>query len=212
VFECLFGFGISPVKIPNTRVPNSTSGHPGSVKKDKKQQRVTNSITANTTDINKSCWHPQLKGRLNKKSLQASELKNKEKSPINLTCTSRSEHDVAINLTQKQEKDDRDRLKTCHLEGYDNSTDEELERKARAAEEQAQLLLLEDMEYLTKSSVKVSPYRKAESENVNVKLLQLKVKRLLQEKINLFLQVACETRSRIAEDCNAIKIGERVGG
>lgn len=188
----------------SSRVPNSTSSDPESVKKDKEQQRMTNSVTANTVDINKCCWHPQLKGRLSKKSLQASELKNKEKSPL-LTCTPRSEHEVVVNLTQQQEKDDRDRLKTCHLEGYDNSIDEELERKARAAEEQAQLLLLEDMEYLTKSSVKVSSYRKAESENVNVKLLQLKVKRLLQEKRNLFLQVACETRSRIAERCAAKK-------
>jgi hypothetical protein len=109
---------------------------------------------------------------------------------------------VAVNLTKKQDKDDRGRLKTCRIEGYDNSTDEELERKARAAEEQAQLLL-EDMEYLTKSSVKVSPYKKAESEKVKVELLQLKVKKLLQEKRNLVLQVACETRSRIAERCAA---------
>lgn len=84
---------------------------------------------------------------------------------------------------------------------YDNSTDEELERKARAAEEQAQLLLVEDMEYLTKSSVKVNPYKNRESKSVKIELLQLKVKKLLKEKRNLVLQVACQIRSRIAERC-----------
>jgi hypothetical protein len=229
-------------------VPNSTSSNPksvkkdnemnsvnavkkdkemNSVKKDKEQQRRMNSVNANTSDIKKCCCHTQLK----KNSVQGSELRNKEKSPLlkdmcspSISCTSRSRRGVVVNLTQKQDKDDRGRLKTCRIEGNDNSTDEELERKARAAEEQAQLLL-EDMEYLTKSSVKVSPYKKAESENVKVELLQLKVKKLLQEKRNLVLQVACETRSRIAErcaanealevdrkreECTAVKIRERV--
>lgn len=99
-------------------------------------------------------------------------------------------------LRQKQEN--RDRL-NMWLEGYVKviDTDEELERKVRVAEEQAQLLL-EEMDF-RKPYGGPNPKGASKKKDINLELLQQKVKMLYEEKRNLSLEVACEVRSRIAE-------------
>eukprot|EP01018_Ginkgo_biloba_P021294 Gb_06002 [translate_table: standard] len=102
-----------------------------------------------------------------------------------------------VNLRRKQE--DRERL-NMWFEGYEKITDadEELERRAREAEEQAELLL--------KEIELARPYGNATTEkggskktDTNVELLQLKVKKLSEEKRNLALEVASEIRKRMSE-------------
>lgn len=100
--------------------------------------------------------------------------------------------------SSRQKKENRDRL-NMWLEGYVKvaDTDEELEKKVRAAEEQAQLLL-EEMG-LRKPYGGPNQKEGLKKIDISLELLQQKVKNLYEEKRNLALEVACEIRNRMAE-------------
>ncbi|KAH9327622.1 hypothetical protein KI387_007800, partial [Taxus chinensis] len=101
-------------------------------------------------------------------------------------------------LSSRQKKEDTGRFRMW-LEGYQKfeDADEELEKRARTSEEQAQLLSRE-MELM--KPYRTGPTQKGgpEKEDVNMDLKQ-KLKRLCEDKRNLFLEIASEIRSRLSD-------------
>eukprot|EP01018_Ginkgo_biloba_P038019 Gb_41640 [translate_table: standard] len=98
---------------------------------------------------------------------------------------------------QKEVEGDRFQM---WLEGFGkiDDTDEELERRAKAAEEQA-VLLSKELEAVSRYHYGTMEAVGAKITDLNAGVLQQKLRKVCEEKRNLAFEVSCEIRSRMRE-------------